>query len=241
MKKRICLIIFGVITLLVIAFLLYTGQYYHADKTALAALESDDTVQVTETEYGWFFDGPSETEALIFYPGAKVEETAYAPLLHLIAKEGMDVCLVKMPFRLAFFGINSADQIMQQYDYTSWYIGGHSLGGAMAADYASRNSEDLTGIVLLASYSVNPLDDSVHAISIYGSEDGVLDHNSYEESQDKGYWPEDTEEFIIEGGNHALFGSYGFQKGDRPAEISSESQQRQTAETVTDWIRRKSQ
>ena len=95
------------------------------------------------------------------------------------------------------------------------------------------------GIIFLASYPAGKTE--VPALSIYGSEDGVLDHNSYEESQDKGYWPEDTEEFIIEGGNHALFGSYGFQKGDRPAEISSESQQRQTAETVTDWIRRKSQ
>ena len=228
MKKRICLIIFGVITLLVIAFLLYTGQYYHADKTALAALESDDTVQVTETEYGWFFDGPSETEALIFYPGAKVEETAYAPLLHLIAKEGMDVCLVKMPFRLAFLGINSADQIMQQYDYDSWYIGGHSLGGVMAADYASRHSEELTGIVLLASYLVKPLDDSLHAISIYGSEDGVLNmEKMYEQDHNL---PAGSEQHVIEGGNHAQFGNYGEQKGDGTASISAKEQQRQTAE-----------
>ena len=236
MKKRICLIIFGVITLLVIAFLLYTGQYYHADKTALAALESDDTVQVTETEYGWFFDGPSETEALIFYPGAKVEETAYAPLLHLIAKEGMDVCLVKMPFRLAFLGINSADQIMQQYDYDSWYIGGHSLGGVMAADYASRHSEELTGIVLLASYSVKPLDDSLHAISIYGSEDGVLNMEKYADAETSGYWPDDTTEIVIEGGNHASFGDYGNQKGDGTASITPAEQQEITAEAISKFI-----
>ena len=102
-KKRICLIILGVIFLLAAVFLLYTGQYYHADETALAALRSDDAVHVTETEFGWLFDGPAETEALIFYPGAKVEETAYAPLLRLIAERGMDVCLVKMPLPTSFF------------------------------------------------------------------------------------------------------------------------------------------
>ena len=122
-------------------------------------------------------------------------------------------------------------------------VAGHSLGGAAASMMLAGSNEDeqgkWDGIIFLASYPAGTTE--VPALSIYGSEDGVLDHNSYEESQDKGYWPEDTEEFIIEGGNHALFGSYGFQKGDRPAEISSESQQRQTAETVTDWIRRKSQ
>ena len=96
MKKRIWIIIFGGIFLLLAAFFLYTGQYYHADAAALDALKSDDTVHVTATNYGWFFDGPSETEALIFYPGAKVEETAYAPLLRLIASWGMDVCLIKL-------------------------------------------------------------------------------------------------------------------------------------------------
>ena len=77
--------------ILVICFLLYAEQYYHADQSALSALESDDTVSVSKTDYGWLFDGPSENDALIFYPGAKVEETAYAPLLHLLAKEGMAV------------------------------------------------------------------------------------------------------------------------------------------------------
>lgn len=96
--------------------------------SAYAALKSDDTVTVTQTAYGWFFDGPSETDALIFYPGGKVEETAYAPLLHALAERGMDCCLVSMPFRLAVFGVNKADQVMAQYDYAHWYIGGHSLG-----------------------------------------------------------------------------------------------------------------
>ena len=54
---------------------------------------------------------------LTFYPGGKVEETAYAPMLHYLAEQGMDVFLVKMPFRLAVFGMNKADHVMKQHDY----------------------------------------------------------------------------------------------------------------------------
>ena len=110
-------------------------------------------MRVEKTEYGWFLDGPSEENALIFYPGAKVEETAYAPILHRFAEEGMDVCLVKMPFRLAFFGISKASDVMAQYEYENWYIGGHSLGGAMSAVYAADHGDELKGIVLLAAYA----------------------------------------------------------------------------------------
>ena len=77
-----------VIALLIAAFLIYTGRYYRAGDVARSMLESDETVLVTQTDYGWLFDGPSEGDALIFYPGAKVEETAYAPLLHALAEAG---------------------------------------------------------------------------------------------------------------------------------------------------------
>ena len=54
-----------------IAFLVYTQQYYHADESASCSLESDETVKVVQTDYGWLFDGPSETDAIIFYPGLR--------------------------------------------------------------------------------------------------------------------------------------------------------------------------
>lgn len=84
-KKRLWIIPVLVILLSCMIFLIYAGQYYHSDGTAVSALRSDETVTVTQTEYGWLFDGPSEDDALIFYPGGKVEETAYAPLLHHLA------------------------------------------------------------------------------------------------------------------------------------------------------------
>ena len=166
---------------------------------------------------------------MIFYPGAKVEETAYAPLLHLIAEQGMDVCLVRMPFHRPILNGNKADRVFQTHDYKRWYIGGHSLGGTMAAFYASGHSEQLNGVILLAAYTTKSLN-GVPAISIYGTRDGVLNMEKMKESEQ--YLSEDSKQYVIEGGNHAQFGNYGKQYGDGTADISSEEQQRITAEFI---------
>ena len=229
-KRRLWIIpVFGILLLCVI-FLVYAGQYYHSDGTTYSALTSDETVAVTQTEYGWLFDGPSEDDALIFYPGGKVEETAYAPLLHRLAGQGMDVCLVKMPFRLAVFGVNKADHVMKQHDYIHWYIGGHSLGGAMAASYAAAHSAEISDVYMLAAYPSKPLDENTRALIICGSEDGVLNMERLQQAER--YLPGNSAVYVIEGGNHAQFGNYGIQAGDGDAAVSAEEQQRRTAELI---------
>jgi len=229
-KRRLWLIPIFVLSLSCVIFLIYVEQYYHSDETANSALRSDETVTVTQTGYGWFFDGPSEDDALIFYPGGKVEETAYAPLLHHLAGKGMDVCLVRMPFRLAVFGENKAAQVIKQHDYAHWYIGGHSLGGAIAADYAAEHGEQLSGVYMLAAYATKPLDENSQAIIIYGSKDGVLNQGKLEKANR--YLPDHSAVYVIEGGNHAQFGNYGRQDGDGNALISAEEQQRRTVELI---------
>ena len=219
-----------VLLLLIGGFLLYTAVYYHADGTALEALESDEAVQVSRTDYGWYFDGPSETDALVFYPGGKVEAEAYAPLLHLLAAEGMDVCLVEMPFRLAVFGKDRADGVLDQYDYARWYIGGHSLGGAMAASYAADHSDRLTGLILFAAYPTEPLDGDLLVLSLYGSEDGVLNMKKLAAGRKSAAGT--YLEYVIEGGNHAQFGSYGPQSGDGTAAITPEEQRQQAVDFI---------
>ena len=218
--------------LLTAAFFLYASVYYRADETALAALRSDETVRVSRTGYGWLFDGPSETEALIFYPGGKVEETAYAPLLRQIAAEGRDVCLVKMPLRLAVLAPKRAELVLAEHDYESWYIGGHSLGGAMAAVYAAGQPEKLQGLVLLAAYPTRPLDPGLLVISVLGSEDGVIDREKLAAGEQ--YFPENVIFHVIPGGNHAQFGSYGPQRGDGTALISPREQWAETAALLSE-------
>lgn len=232
MKRKLKWIIIplAALAILLCAFLVYTGIYYHADSASLAAMKTDETVRVNKTDYGWFFDGPSEDRLLVFYPGAKVEESAYAPLLRRLGENGIDVCLVSMPFRLAIFGINKAKDVFAQYDYPYRYIGGHSMGGAMASIYAAEHSGDLNGVILLAAYPSKQLDDHLLLLSVYGSEDGVLNLKKVEEGRQ--YAPTLSMEYVIQGGNHAQFGNYGKQKGDGEACVSSEEQQETTVEFI---------
>ena len=146
----------------------------------------------------------------------------------------MDVCLVKMPFHLAFLGMNRAADVMRQYTYTNWYIGGHSLGGAMAANFAADHGDGIRGLVLLAAYPTKKLPSDMIEILLYGSEDHVLRTEAVEEGRQ--YAPEEYCEYVIKGGNHAQFGSYGVQKGDGKASIPAEEQQKETVRLIMEAL-----
>ena len=229
-KRKIRLLLPVLLLLAVCAAALYAGQYYRADNAAAAALSQDGSVTVSRTDYGWHFDGPSGDTALIFYPGGKVEETAYAPLLHLLAANGIDVCLVRMPLRLAILGMNRADAVLRSHSYSRWMIGGHSLGGACASASAAKNSGRLDGLILLAAYPMAKLPDDLDTLFICGTEDGVLNRQAY--GKNRSLAPKDAEEAVIEGGNHAQFGSYGPQKGDGAAGLSALKQQEETVRII---------
>lgn len=173
---------------------------------------------------------PSRIEsdsALIFYPGGKVEAAAYYPLLSQFAENGITCVLVKMPFHLAFFDSSAADRVFDTLpDIQNWYIGGHSLGGAMASKYMSEQPDRLKGLILLGAYVYGDVPTS-KALTIYGTKDGILSKEKIKESD---------LQLPLLGGNHAYFGNYGNQKGDEEADISREEQQQKTAEAVEEFI-----
>ena len=201
------------------------GAYYHCGDAALQALQSGSGVSVGQIDGGILFDGAGEKSVLIFYPGAKVDEKAYAPLCRQLAIEGLDCILVRMPLRMAFLDKAAADRYIGNYGYEEYYVGGHSLGGAMAASYASENAGKLTGLVLLAAYPTAPLA-KLSFCSVTGSEDRVMRWENYESG--RAFWPAGAAELTIAGGNHAQFGDYGIQKGDGAAAIPAAEQWRQT-------------
>lgn len=211
----------------------YISDYYHADETALAVM-ANQTGQVQIEQNGnvtWFI--PQEPVAgLIFYPGGKVEHTAYAPLLRACAEKGLLCALARMPGNLAVLDANAADGLREKHpEVTIWYLAGHSLGGAMAANYAAAHAADFDGLILLAAYSTKDLTQTpLRVLSVYGSEDGVMNRESYEKDQRN--LPAGTTEIILEGGCHAQFGSYGPQGGDGTPTISGEEQIRQTVEAI---------
>ena len=169
----------------------------------------------------------------IFYPGGKVETQAYAPLMKELAKQGVLCVLVHMPFHLAVLDMNAADGIQDDYDIENWYIGGHSLGGAMAASYVANHLTEYEGLVLLASYSTGEIS-NLNVLSIYGSEDQVMNKEKYDEYRKN---IPDVDEVVLEGGNHAGFGDYGHQKGDGVSTISNLKQIQITSEYILKMIR----
>ncbi len=233
-KKHLFWIIpIGILIIAVVGFFIYTAFYYHADSIAYESLKSNSDVEVTKIDSYYFFDSTSESDAVIIYPGAKVETEAYAPLCMSIAEKGVDVFLVDMPFHFAFFGMNRASDIINKYSYEHYYVGGHSLGGAIAAKYGLNNSDKIDGVIMLAAYSVDKLDTKLNNILIYGSNDKVLNKKRYDETLGNS---SNYIEHIITGGNHAGFAYYGNQKGDGNLEITRKEQIEETSNTIVDRI-----
>ncbi len=236
--RRVLLrILLGVVLALALGIAVYAGDYYRADESAAASLERTiPGVRVDAGRDRIVFVPDGAREGLIFYPGGKVEFSAYAPLMEELAREGILCVLVRMPLNLAVLDANAANGIPEAYpEIETWAVGGHSLGGAMAAVYAAGHPEEVDALVLLAAYSTADLSGSgVRVLSVYGTEDGVMKRDRYEEY--RANLPADVTELIIDGGCHAGFGSYGPQKGDGTPLISREEQQRITAEAVRAFL-----
>lgn len=237
-QKRILIICTVITTVIAVVagVAVYLFDYYPADTEAMneaypsyrAVMAYGDSIRAYEPsgeiKYG-----------LIFYPGAKVEFTAYEPLMNRLADKGVLCLLVKMPCNLAILGKNAAYGLNIIYpEVEHWYIGGHSLGGAMAADFAYEHG-GFEGLVFLAAYpSKNLSETDMRVLSVYGSNDGVMNKNKYEKSKAK--MPSDFTEQVIEGGNHSGFGFYGEQFGDGDAQISNAEQTNITANYIADFI-----
>ncbi|MBQ1814654.1 MAG: hypothetical protein II118_07270, partial [Ruminococcus sp.] len=150
-KKIILITIAAFLALCIGASAIYLNIHYSAGEAAMQAMQGGDGVTVSETDGAFFFDGKGEDAALVFYPGGKVDSEAYAPLMKKLAAGGVDCFLLKLPFRLAVLDMNAADRVVSGYDYKSWLVGGHSLGGVAAASYSDAHADKISGSVLLAS------------------------------------------------------------------------------------------
>jgi hypothetical protein len=205
---------------------------------ALNALNSTDNVEITKNGNYYLFKPKlvDATKGFIIYPGGRVDPRSYSPTAFALAEKGYLVVLMIMPLNLAVTSISAAKSIPSQFEYIEkWAIGGHSLGGAMAAQFVSQNSDAMDGLIFWASYPAANLSDSnIKVLSIYGSLDGLSTVEKIEISRSN--LPLTTAWVEIVGGNHANFGYYGDQSGDNVAEISRETQQQQIVESTANFL-----
>ena len=140
-----------------------------------------------------------------------------------------------MPFNLAFFGMNYALDIINNYHYENVYIGGHSLGGAMSTMFAKDNNDKLNGVILLGSYATEIMPNNLKCLSIIGSEDKIVKKDKFNKNKD--YFNKELyQEIIIEGGNHSYFGNYGLQKSDGTPTIDKIEQWNITAKYIKEFV-----
>ncbi len=234
-KRKIFIITTSIVLAIVMivgACAIYLGDYYRADNEAISVFLPQGTTWKEEPDGRIVFGPEGASKGFIFYPGGKVEYTAYIPLMQECAEEGILCVLLEMPFNLAVLDVNAADGIQKEYPgIEEWYIGGHSLGGSMAASYLADHVEDYEGLILLGSYSTADLSDSDLAVlSVFGSEDEVMNCEKYDKY--KSSLPGDFTEYVIDGGCHAYFGMYGAQDGDGMPAITNEEQIRITVENI---------
>lgn len=219
----------------VIGFVIWGSTPQAATSAALRALESDEAVRVESEPWIAFTPASGNPRAgLILYPGGHVDPRAYAPLARQIAAQGYRVVIVPMPLALAVFAPDKALEVLDAYPSTpAWAVGGHSLGGAMAARFAYTHPDAVDGLVLWAAYPASTDDLSgldIAVTSIYGTLDGLSTGSKIDASRP--LLPDDTAWVAIEGGNHAQFGDYGAQAGDNPPTIAAGDQQAQAAEAT---------
>jgi hypothetical protein len=224
--KRLFLSLFVIIAIVVAGFIIWGSTPQGSMPEVEPFLQTSNSVTVTTNPWLSFSPHTSPaTTGFIFYPGGHVSYKAYAPAAYQLAEKGIMVTIVPMPLSLAVLNPDAAKDVITAHpEIKNWIIGGHSLGGVMAANYAYSHPGDVSGLVLWAAYPAqnNSLNNStLPVLSIYGSQDGMVT----ELKASSTLLPTKTEYVVINGGNHAQMGWYGKQAGDNEATIGRNEQQ----------------
>ncbi len=239
--NRILITLLLVIGLALGGFIAWANTPARPSAEAYAAMKSNDDVKVSLDAAGrLLFEpiGEKNGVGFILYPGARVDPRSYAPLARGIAAGGSVVVIAPMLFNLAVLSPERAQDIIDTYQgVRTWAIGGHSLGGSMAARFASLHIKEIKGLVLWASYPASTDDLSTSALpvlSVSASRDGLATPAKIAAARP--LLPPTTVYRPIDGGNHAQFGSYGTQMGDHSATITADEQWRLVVQATADFL-----
>jgi len=233
----------GVLLLAAIAgFLVWALTPLGPTPRALEALAPDAAVSVTQEQFGWAFTPNigQPIAGLVIYPGGRIDPRSYAPLARAFAERRILVVIASMPLNLAVFAPGKAAEVIDAYpNVRRWAVGGHSLGGAMAAQYLAKHPSDAGVLLLLAAYppgNVDLSDSGIASLSMRGTRDGLVADAEVRDSRDQ--LPPEAFYTQIQGGNHAGFGDYGAQPGDNIATIPASEQQQDVVDALLPMLRR---
>jgi len=225
--------------LAIIAALLWAGTPFHGSDRSVASVLDDDAIDVEQIDGGYVLS-PADAysdRALVFYPGARVAPDAYlASLAPLVRETDTTVVVVDMPLNLAILDQGAADRVLDRRpDVDEWYVGGHSLGGAMACRYARANPDRLDSLVLLGSYCDRSIADTdLRTLVVTGAGDTVIDTDAFERNRDN--LPGSATVRELPGVNHTQFGSYTGQPGDTPTGTSYATAHRRLTDVLVPWL-----
>jgi pimeloyl-ACP methyl ester carboxylesterase len=234
----------GVLLLGFGVFVVWWLQPFKAGAVARAALGASQVASTKNPDALVLSPKNPNGTGLIFYPGARVDPDAYAPALSAVAQAGYTVFIARMPLNLAVLGPTRADEIISaNSSIQRWAIAGHSLGGAMACSYVNnsdaKNSSRIKTLILWAAYCAESFDLSkstdLRVTNISGSNDGVA--TAQKQEANKIYAPSSTKYVVIEGMNHAQFGDYGPQDGDKPATLENDVATQQLVAAMLEALR----
>lgn len=226
------------IALLIICALALAAIFIWANDTYAPTAEVAELVALDDakTADGYTFSAQNSDVGIILYAGAKVEPSAYSYYASELANRGYNVFIPNLRLNFAIFDVDAATRIIEQNEHiSSWYVSGHSLGGVAAAMYAAAH-DNIDGLVLLASYPNDDLSASaLSVLSLYAEHDGLTTLADIEASKNK--LPKTAVFIEIAGGNHAQFGLYGEQDGDKAATITPLEQQRVMIDETVLWLK----
>lgn len=215
----------GLAALLVIAvvgFVIWASLPMRAAADRTAEVDADPSISVENGPEAVVLEptGASNGRGLVFVPGARVEAAAYEWSLQPLVDAGFTVVIAHPALNFAILEIRGLDTYTALApEVDDWAVGGHSLGGVRACQYAADEGVDT--LVLFGSYCSADLSATgIDVLSIGGERDGLSTPAKIADAAP--LLPADATFVEIPGMNHAQFGAYGEQPGDGEATASDE-------------------
>lgn len=176
----------------------------------------------------------------VLYPGGLVRPQAYEWLGRALAGRGVHTVIPEFPVDLAVLDAGRAQRLVDHYAAgRPVVVGGHSLGGAMAAAWASDHPDAVAGLVLLAAYPPDGDDLTAAgfpALVLQAEHDLVADADAVRGGLDR--LPAGTDLVVVEGAVHSFFGRYGPQAGDGIPTVSRAEAEASIVAALTNFLGR---